>query len=44
MWGERMAEILVAQHWESITRLSFALLEHDRLSGEQVRETLVLRA
>jgi len=34
------ASKLVEQHWESITRLSFELLEHYRLCGEQVAAIL----
>lgn len=33
----RRAEILVERHWSEIGRVAYGLLEHERLTGEQVR-------
>jgi hypothetical protein len=33
----RRAEILVEKHWGEIAKVAYGLLEHERLTGEQLR-------
>jgi hypothetical protein len=39
-WGERRAEVMVGRTWPQVHKLAFALLEHGKLSGDQVRDLL----
>ena len=39
-WLERKTDLLIERLWPQIRKLAFALLEHDQLTGEQVREVL----
>ena len=39
-WAARRAECLVEKLWPQIHKLAFALLEQEKLSGEQIREVL----
>ena len=36
----RRAELLVEKQWPQIHKLAFALLEHDSLTGDQVKAIL----
>jgi hypothetical protein len=38
--AEHRAEKLVAEQWPQIHRLAFALLEHGKLTGNEIREIL----
>jgi hypothetical protein len=39
-WAERRADVIVDQLWAQIHKLAFALLEHDSLTGAQVKAIL----
>jgi hypothetical protein len=39
-WAERRADVIVDQLWAQIHKLAFALLEHDSLTGAQVKAFL----
>ena len=39
-WAERRAEVIVKRRWKQVHRLAYALLEFDRLTGEQVTRVL----
>lgn len=39
-WAARRAECLVTELWDEVQKLAFALLEHEKLSADQIKETL----
>jgi len=39
-WLEHRAKKLVEEKWSQIHKLAFALLEHDSLTGDQVKAIL----
>jgi hypothetical protein len=39
-WGERMAGVLSVRLWPQIHKVAFALLEHDSLTGAQVKQLI----
>jgi len=39
-WLERRTDVLVSAQWPQVSKLAFALLEHDSLTGAQVKAIL----
>lgn len=40
-WAERRTELLVTKLWPQIHKVAFALLERDRLTGDEIHKVLV---